>query len=374
MTDASVHPHVAICVSRFARLFGEDGPGAVSVKDVLERQAVALLTEHAARDEACAVPLRGLKKLFMAEADAIVAAEVTLDDARDAIAIEHGFEGWEAVEAGCTARLDVPFEAAADAIADGRLDDLRALLDAEPGLAQKTSFYGHRSTLLHYVAANGIEMRRQRSPKNLTEIAGLLLERGSVVDALAGTYGGDVNQTTLGLLVTSGHPAEAGVQVDVVKLLLEHGAAANGLDGVGGPLRFALEFGHLDAARALVDGGARVDDLVAAAGMGLLDRIPALFEAADDDSRGRALVRAAQYGHAVLVQELLDRGGAVDVSPDRGVTALHEASYGGHVDVVERLLLAGADRAIRDTIHGAEASQWADVGGHTDLAERLRRQ
>ncbi len=368
-----VHPHVVISKRRFVRVFGEDGPGDAPVKDVLDRLAAALIEEHASGDSDCAVPLRGLKRLFMREADAILAADVTIEDAREATAIEHGFDGWDEVEAGCDRRLRPAFERAADMVVDGRLDSLRTALDLDGDLVTDASPYGHRCTLLHYVAANGIELRRQTSPANLREIAELLLDRGAQVDARAGTYGGDANQTPLALLVTSGHPVEAGVQVDVVRLLLARGAKPDGVDDAGAPLRLALEFGHLDAARALVDAGARVEDLAAAAGLGLVRQVARLFEDADAATRGRALVRAAQHGRRDVVAWLLDRGVPIGAAPDRGVTALHEAAHGGHDEVVDLLLARDADVGRKDAVHDATPAGWADAGGHEELAARLRR-
>ena len=49
---------------------------------------------------------------------------------------------------------------------------------------------------------------------------------GAEVDALAGMYGGQC--TTMSLLVSSCHPAEAGVQVALVDTLLDYGAAVEG--------------------------------------------------------------------------------------------------------------------------------------------------
>ena len=42
-----------------------------------------------------------------------------------------------------------------------RLDELRALLSAHRYLARARSAYGHRATLMHYLAAHGIETRRR---------------------------------------------------------------------------------------------------------------------------------------------------------------------------------------------------------------------
>ena len=84
----------------------------------------------------------------------------------------------------------------------------------------------HRATLLHYVAANGVEAYRQRTPPNAVEIARALLEAGAEPDAFADMYGAQC--TTMSMLVSSGHPAKAGLQVPLVELLLDYGAAIDG--------------------------------------------------------------------------------------------------------------------------------------------------
>ena len=98
---------------------------------------------------------------------------------------------------------------------------LRGLLSSDPSLVRRRSSFGHRATLLHYVGSNGVETYRQRVPMNLAEIARLLVEAGADVNARAEMYSGS---TVLGLLVTSDHPARAGVTGDVVKVLEAAGA------------------------------------------------------------------------------------------------------------------------------------------------------
>ena len=61
---------------------------------------------------------------------------------------------------------------------------------------------GHtRRPLLHYVAANGVEDFRQKTPDNIVEIAELLLDAGAEVNAESNAYGGGC--TALGLVATS---------------------------------------------------------------------------------------------------------------------------------------------------------------------------
>ena len=87
----------------------------------------------------------------------------------------------------------------------------------------------------------------------------MLLEASAEVDALADLYGGQC--TTMSMLVSSGHPAKAGVQVALVETLLDFGAAvdAQGSGEWTSPLATALAFGYLPAAQALVRRGARIE-------------------------------------------------------------------------------------------------------------------
>src|SRR5436305_1473601 len=105
-----------------------------------------------------------------------------LADAQFVIARAHGFASWpkfarhvDALQHAGSA--DAKFEHAADAIVSGDIDALRRLLDESPELIRQRSSREHRSTLLHYVSANGVEDFRQRTPPNIVEIARLLLDR-----------------------------------------------------------------------------------------------------------------------------------------------------------------------------------------------------
>ena len=79
-----------------------------------------------------------------------------------------------------TARFDDPafatvFERAADAVVTGDVDGLRALLREHPELATARSSRPHRCTLLHYLAANGVEGERPRTPANAVEVIEMLI-------------------------------------------------------------------------------------------------------------------------------------------------------------------------------------------------------
>src|SRR5882762_3931482 len=89
------------------------------------------------------------------------ASRCALADAQFFIAREHGFTSWpkfaKHVEALAHANSPVShFEAAADAIVSGDVAALQKLLHDHPELAREHSTREHRSTLLHYVSANGV--------------------------------------------------------------------------------------------------------------------------------------------------------------------------------------------------------------------------
>jgi hypothetical protein len=106
-------------------------------------------------------------------------------------------------------RLDPSFERAVDALVRGEHDPHAAVLAQPPALARARSRYGHRAPLLHYRAANGVEMRRQIVPADAPAPARLLLADGADPAATAHACGGA--HDVLALLRTSAHPRAAGV-------------------------------------------------------------------------------------------------------------------------------------------------------------------
>ena len=83
-----------------------------------------------------------------------------------------------------------------------------------------------------------------------------LLSAGAEVDALANTYRGGSSQTVLVLLLTSGHPAKAGVTNAVLDVLLHHSADPNGVSSDGSPPRAARQVGNDGAVARLIAAGA----------------------------------------------------------------------------------------------------------------------
>lgn len=296
----------------------------------------------------------------------ITATEGALAQAQFVIARAHGFESWprlaQHLEALGGSRTPVSaFEEAADAIIGGDRATLEQLLEENPDLVHARSPRQHRATLLHYVAANGVENYRQVTPPNIVEIARLLLDAGAKVDAEADMYGGGA--ATLGLVMTSAHPRRAGVQNGLADLLLEHGARID-----PGSVQSCLGNGCPEAAEYLARRGVSLT-LEEAAGIGRLDLVERYFDAprtlADADWRrevGDALMMAVWYERTDVVACVLDRGfdPAWKVrSHGESRTALHLAAYEGRVAIVELLLRRAAPVNVTDDVHGTTPLAWA---------------
>jgi ankyrin repeat protein len=300
-----------------------------------------------------------------------------LADAQFVIARAHGFLSWpkfvKHIEslAGASSPVST-FEAAASAIVTGDAAAVDRLLRDHPELARARSTREHRATLLHYVAANGVENYRQFTPKNIAAIADRLLAAGADVDAEMDVYGGGC--TTLGLVATSAPPAIAGVQRELIDVLLEHGARMD-RPGAGGneqPLvRACLANGQPEAAEYLASRGASLD-LPAAAGLGRLDVVMRFF-GEDGNLNGTATKAqmvdafslACAFGRADVVDFLLDRGMAVDAglaAHGAGHTGLHVAAFHGHAGVVNALVGRGACVGAIDKTWGTPPLVWALTG------------
>jgi ankyrin repeat protein len=285
----------------------------------------------------------------------IRAAGVTQADARCVVARLYGFRSWATLATHIEALNKrgsrvLKFESAVEAIISGNLTGLKALLRENPKLVHARSTREHHATLLHYVGANGVEDYRQKTPKNAVKILEVLLKAGAEVDADLGyspamqrRYPERMGSATLGMVATSCHPAQAGVQIALLRTLLDHGARVDGLPGRWNPLVAALHNGRGEAAEFLARNGARLD-LEGAAGVGRLDVLRTFFKK-DGTLKANAtkaqleygFMWACEYGRTRVVAYLLSRG--IDVAAQtHGETGLHWAAYGGHSEIVRLLL------------------------------------
>ena len=312
------------------------------------------------------------------------AAPFDLDDARIAVARAYDFLDWPSLEAYANSDAQtMRFEAAVEAVINGDLAALRKLLHEDPALptarSNRVTCFDppiHRATLLHYLVANGTEGYRQRTPPNAVAIAQTLLEAGADPDALADMYGGQC--TVMSMLASSSHPAEAGVQEDLVELLIDFGAAVEkrGEGNWTSPVLTALVFGYTLAAESLVRRGAPVDDVTIAAGLGRLQQTQEMWPVADAEARHRALALAAQSGQVEIVRMMLEAGEAPDrYNPEhfhKHSTPLHQAAFRGDLEMAKLLLQYGAKPDLKDRIYHSNPLGWAIHAGQPEMENLLR--
>lgn len=274
----------------------------------------------------------------------------TLSSAQFVIARSHGFESWPkfAKHLEALAKQDssiAGFEAAADAIITGKIAALKRLLRKDRQLIHMRSTREHQATLLHYVAANGVENYRQKTPNNIAQIANLLLEAGAEIDATANVYGGGA--TTLGLAATSIHPEIAGVQEELLQTLIDHHATIDKQGSAGNRHHVVLGClanSRLKAAVFLAERGAQLT-LESTAGVGRLDLVRNYFNN-DDTLKPSATKKqlesgflyACTYGHTDVVEFLLAKNVDLATHAGDGQTGLHCAVIGGHLDTIHLLL------------------------------------
>jgi hypothetical protein len=262
------------------------------------------------------------------------------------------------------------FEAAVDAIVEGHIPNLEKLLAARPELIRARSSRTHRSTLLHYLGANGVESWRQKTPPNAVNVLEVLLEAGAEVDAEADMYGG--GSTPLGLVATSIHPWRAGLVELMIDTLLQNGARMRGPELVNG----CLANGRPWAAIHLALQGAPLD-LEGAAGVGRLDLIEKFFDEngnlrnATSAQMHHGFAWACEYGVTDAAEFLLEKGMSIDAPiRNHGQTGLHWAAYGAHLETVKMLLNRGAPVNARDQTFNGTPLGWALYGWAEGVPQR----
>lgn len=215
--DVYIAPEVA-AVDALHPYLTDDAFRALPIRNRIAKQAETVQAAHAAGDRRCRMhvmcwwPDAGGRTL-----DDVMAGRLTLEDARLTMSREYGFRDWDAVDALGDATPDPSFEQALDAMLAGDSRELSARLERTPQLAQARSVYGHGSTLLHYLGANGVESHRQKTPLNAVDLARLLIDHGADIMAEANMYGG--GQTAGALASTSAHPHNAGIAADLNRIL-----------------------------------------------------------------------------------------------------------------------------------------------------------
>ncbi|OXY89433.1 ankyrin repeat domain-containing protein [Streptomyces diastatochromogenes] len=223
--------------------------------------------------------------------------------------------------------------AAVEAVHAGDVPALQDLLTAHPGLA--TARLGDTRTartLLH--VATDWPGHYPRGPHTVTA----LVAAGADVNA---RFTGPHRETPL-------HWAASTDDVPVLDTLLDLGAdieADGGVIGDGTPIADAVAFGQWNAARRLLERGARTS-LWQAAALGEADRVAACFppraEPPSQEEITGALWCACHGGQRRIAAYLLEQGGDVNWIGYDELTALDAAGRSGHPALVAWLRERGA--------------------------------
>lgn len=286
---------------------------------------------------------------------------------------------------------DQLFNKAVQNLINGSIDELEEIIKSNPDIVHQRSSSNHGAQLIHYLGANGIENELQKSPTNAAQIAQLLLDSGADPNSPAYLYGDDA--FVLDLLASSVHPCLAGVQPSLIKTLVNGGAKINGQHSDGSPLGLALGFGYTGVAEMLYQLGARVDNILYAAGLGLLELINEResdsaflnYKSNNGDRVGaftwpppqlenpliNPLIYAAFHNRLEVVQYFLNKGINPNFCTKMHQTPLHFAAYMGHMDTVQLLIQSGANPSPMEDQWNSVPAGWAKGNGHTAVMEYL---
>ena len=188
--------------------------------------------------------------------------------------------------------------------------------------------------------------------------------------------------------------------LEIIQLLLRHGARVNGRDHYRRtPLMAAAMGGRAEVAALLLAHGAELEAVACetetalhwAAAWGQTEVVQLLLRAgarangtATGETTGHPLAQAVQSGHPEVVRLLVEAGALLETRDSRGWTPLMHASFAGQCGVAEQLLALGARSALSDAsargdlirmseylTEGAPADQ-LDPQGHSPLYHAAR--
>ncbi|HXD56485.1 MAG TPA: ankyrin repeat domain-containing protein [Thermoleophilaceae bacterium] len=334
---------------------------------------------------------------------------VSAAEARGDLAARHGFASWRALRSHVKAMANgeepaTPFVLAYRAVEANDRDTLVALLDRFPELVAQRGTNGNDLlgmagdlTIVSLFLERGADPNRgndygwtklhQAGYGNDRRLAELMLAAGGRTDLFARGDGGTPliaalfwgHREVVDLLGREPGNLRVAAGLGDVEMIRELAGtpAAGAHRGFYRPhggfpawepsddpqevldeaLVWAAKADRVDAIRALVEMGARVDA---------------------DPYRGTPLTWAACNGRLASIRALVElgadpngRGSFGGPSHGKGVTAIHLAAQSGQREAVVTLLELGADPLIVDELHGGKALGWARVGGHPELADVL---
>jgi ankyrin repeat protein len=288
----------------------------------------------------------------------------------------------------------------------GRLDDLAALVAADPRSAQMRA--GDGQTPLHvaptvaiaeFLLSHGAEIDARDVDHESTpaqylvrahpEVARFLVERGAHCDILLAAALGDLERVrgfldadpdSIRCTVTEAYFPKRNLHAGghIYIWTLGQGKTAHTV---------AREFGHEEVFRLLIDRSPDSLRLALACELGdvesfeaLMRARPGLAETLGEDER-RKLPFAAQNNNAEAVRMMLAAGWPVDAVGQHGATALHWAGFHGNVAMAQAILPHHPPLEAREkdygqtplgwTIYGSINGWHAERGDYADVLELL---
>jgi peptide-methionine (S)-S-oxide reductase len=253
---------------------------------------------------------------------------------------------------------DTEFRLAVEAIGTGDIATLEAIIARHPAVLQTrlpnpAEGYFKNPYLLWFVADNPI--RLGKLPNNIVDMTDMLL---TAVKRESPDSAAQQLDYTLELVATGRIPRECGVQIELIDLLIDAGAAPSSPLG-------ALPQGNVEAANLLIERGAQYT-LATAVGLNRMEDVAALAKDATDDEKRLALTVAAFYGNSSMVSFLLGIGANPNGFPvnnegfHQHATPLHQAVSSASLDCVKLLAEAGGSLDARDKIFGGTPAEWAE--------------
>ena len=241
-------------------------------------------------------------------------------------------------------------------------------------------------TWIHDVDSNQVRetiqdlRERPKQPKATALYYAVLCGFSWLADSLIITHGENAN-IKCGNHGTPLHAASFKGHLDAARLLLAHGVNVNTTNKYDRtPLFSACNGGHLDAMRLLLEHGANVDFnfrigllLHEASHSGRADIVRLLLQHnanvnATNVFNETPLHYASMMGHASVAQLLLEHGALVNAESRTHKTPLYRASEFGRLEAVEVLLGYGADVHIQ---RKENPLQVARSKGHVEVVQLL---
>ncbi len=207
--------------------------------------------------------------------------------------------------------------------------------------------------LLWFVAEDPV--RNGKLPANIAQVARTIIQvaQREQVASLQ-----EQLDHTLRLVCWSWIAREAGVQIELIDVLLDAGASLDGSTVTDS----AIYNGNFAAAEHLLQRGASLT-LSTALCLARWTDVERLARAATLAEKQDAFVLAAKHGQAEALRRMMVLGVSpttISAQTQSHATALHHAVWSRSLDAVKVLVEAGADLNRRDTIHDATPLGWAN--------------